>query len=431
MQLHHHRGAGTSLSKMINKNNKIFPARITSITSIAPSEIELLWTPIVPFDEAVEDSNTVIRELMQRVINRVVKTSQANDNRIENRTQSPLISLPDLVIMNIYSHLRDQIVDDSGQLKQVCHDLRKFSKFENIETRVLEKADLVESIEKFLLSNECIALFVLLVQNDIWLATEWSIVLNIQTHLQKYLLIIPLCITPGYGVISLDYGDARELYKREYPGSQTTSEFVREFLRQCVDIAADYVMENLKVDNKNDIVLKTNFTSTNTQTTQYKISHVFSIFDTDASGDVFANVKNRFSRINEPSKHNVNQLNQYSDNTLRQVPHTITLDSIDRSAYINRALIPDDKINSGIISFYRLMITWYGKSDKAKVVFIKRESGTTSTGGGKRLKTPVFLEKRIVEGRERNVYKLGNKHYVKVKGNSFMGLKDYLKRKND
>jgi hypothetical protein len=46
---------------------------------------------------------------------------------------------------------------------------------------------------------------------------------------------------------------------------------------------------------------------------------------------------------------------------------------------------------------------------------------------GRGLRAPKFFEKRKVNGRERNVYKLKNKLFIKVQG-EFVGLSNYLKQ---
>lgn len=447
---------------MQNLHHDLPIAAQISLNNIQENHRDFAWDPVLPINNNV---NVAVSNLVKKVFDKV----KANSNRNANRTVSPLVSLPQLAILKIFAHLSDQVTDSIFKIKlgSICKDLYEISKFQDITSQsdVLEKVNLLNSMNEYLQSDACVDLFMLIINNGLWCVFEWSIVLQINTHLQKYLLYFPLSLTTISALaedleavenedieeleymddihemvepkndmyIKLAYGNASELFKTKLLASDDQVEMkkaIRKVLTNCATAAASHIMNNLKIHRNTNVVVSVNSINVGTNNAnptvpKFKISYVLSIFDGDDGTFNDLTAQQRIKTMNQPYNHNINLLSKHLESIVNHGIQTRQLEPNETNTLLQAQ--PDARFNSGILSFYPLVINWFSKNDSAKIVLIETEPKNGAATRNK-ANTPVFFEKQTVNGRQRNIYKLRNKRYVKLKGNCFMGLKEYLTR---
>ena len=134
----------------------------------------------------------------------------------------------------------------------------------------------------------------------------------------------------------------------------------------------------------------------------------------------------------------MNDIHSYYKNNIslliQDYNYLITTLKPEQITLINGKIIEDekgDRINEELGDAYPM--SEQEKADRKKMYFIYHYNvnyGSPKNGGNKKNKPKIYKNK-IIQGKERNIYKIpgSRKDYIKYKG-AFIAVNDYIKLKN-
>lgn len=432
------RGAGCVSSKPLNcwkygfkKRNKIYIIEPSSNASSASQVVPPQPQQFPHFDPVIELVNRIPSETNDEQIRRQVKcvVDRAFKNVIDNakikqnkeaNKSNPLLSLPELALLNIIHHVNTQITGtkDLAILKTVATSLNdnilKYKEVNNTEkvfgsNRIVTKCFLKKVFFDFLMSQ--MPLWEVLARYNSWTVIEIVFFMKIINGSKTYYIGFPFGITTDYvreNKCKFDFsiGDADSL------DCQTVSinENLQSLLDKFADVAAQYVTDNIDIVS-NTVV----YESGGPRPLGAKVTTAFflHIFDSDLRQPRYSIIDGMIDRTNE-------RLLQETNAAIRErYPGHLVAANREHGNEGDLELLNGDNL---LIRFSAIA-NWIAGPDN-KVVIV--ESCNGGGGGASQKKVYTVLEKRVISGKLRNVYKCRGerKLYVRV-DKKYISLKEF------
>ena len=344
------------------------------------------------------------------------------------------MSLPPNVTLGIFNKLVNNITDtgDIRPLLNTCkYMLEAYKDNKNIikPTQIIKEDDIEKSLSDFFKStlNIWVQICKQLKEYGGWMDVEVAPL--IEVHQFQYCFVFPLCVSVSYNKNELNigvwWGDVMDDQSTVVPSendkvvqdvlTKHVVPYMSKFIFSRLQVAHEMAAKFLMTSSKQGIV----------PTHEYHITYMM-------------NILNHSTFNSRPVKDLINETNQAQMKAHGSFNEDITnaLDGIqkgllDQGQVNNASLLArlrENKQGGELISLINLVANW---TNKEWVILKKTQTPCNNvavTGGRAKTRREVykFLEKRVICGHTRNIYKMQGKLYVKSKG-EYVGLKTYLK----
>lgn len=422
-----HNGGGATCSKVVpitDANEETETPRTVEINR--PPEGPLINNFINEFINSRQNFNVQEGQAAksQQAQSQIPDYIQAQKARQSNKTNA-LLTLPDLAIVKILSYLTNN-VDDETEIKNIrtaCTVLSTAATMpsmnENYE--VITKKMILESFKNFLIGSS--SLWRALAQSEKWISLQIFPIFKIlksEGNFTYIIFVLGMEYSPNDDKLSwtLTKGDNEPI--ATFIKNYDKLDIIDDVLTTFATKGAEYMFDNLAV-NKNSILINaTQAAASSAQelSVSNSIGYVLTVFDAARDAVQNANLQRQTEKSLSQAKINLDFIT-----SIEKVKKTEGLRNLSQDRLQELQKNMAEKSSREKLAMLTYLANWFGNDD-TKIVINQQ----CPLPGGKKKASYKFFEKRVVLGRSRNVYKLGNKLFVKSK-DCYIGLREYIKMK--